>query len=248
MGRGDDRRAEGVRAKAQALRAKGLPDRLADAVAQGRLSEAEALERAAVRSEADFLMRKHGLDRALATQIAHGHADLDKTLAKRRFEAHRAEHRGRSVLEEARQDGLRRFVLRSDGEEQTVTVQAVSPYAVEVARDGTSMSWHKLDVALVAPAAAARKVQRALKSRPDVEPTGPAARPQERYRLGDQRLFRYLDEEREIEVSLVSGHRIRGHVVWLSRYEFGLRIKGDVEVGVLRHALARVRAVDGAAR
>lgn len=243
MGRGD-RKAEGVRARAQALRAKGLPDRLADAVAQGRLTEAEALERAAVSSEANFLMRKHGLERALAMQIAHGHADLGQTLARRRFEAHRAEHRDRSVLHEAMADASRQFVLRSDGIEATVTIVEVSAYDLEVERDGRREPWRKLDVALVAPAASAKKLKRVLKLRDEPKPGGAADRPQERYRLGDQRLFRYLDAETEVEICLVSGHCIRGRVAWFSRYEFGLRVKGDVGVVVLRHALARVRKVD----
>lgn len=245
MGRAEDPRAAATRARAKALRAKGLPDGLADAVAHGRMTEAEALEKAAVRSEADFLIRKHGLDRALASQIAHGHADLQQALAKRRFEAHRAEHRDWSGLAEALADGAPRWMLQTDGEERRASVSRVDPYEVEVVRDGVAETLHKLDIALVAPAAGARKVRRALKRPAGLEASTPAQRPQERYRLGDHRLFRYLDADQEIAVSLVSGHEIRGHVAWFSRYEFGLRIKGDVTVAVLRHALARVRTVAG---
>ena len=88
------------RERAQELADQGIPFQMAMAVAHGRLTLNDALERLAQQDRVEQLMRTHDLSRALATQVAMGHADLDKLLRRRRMEAHREENRLRSILDE----------------------------------------------------------------------------------------------------------------------------------------------------
>ena len=39
----------------------------------------------------------------------------------------------------------------------------------------------------------------------------------------------------------VEGDRLQGSIEWFSRYEIGMKLKGDVSVVVMRHALAEVK-------
>ncbi len=244
------RKAAGVKRRIRELMDRGMSSELAHRVASGALPESEALEQMARASEARFLMGRHGLDKALAMQIAHGHADLERTLATRRFQAHREAHRHHSVFAEAVASGAPWWFLRIDGRGEEVVVQADRTYEIDVerAKDGSVHTWPKLEIVLAAAPADARRVQRALKrvddggSRPP-EGQRPEAQPQARYRLGDRRLHRYIDEEATVEATLQTGQRIRGTVRWFARYEFALGLRHDVEIRVLRHALTRLGSV-----
>ena len=50
-------------------------------------------------------------------------------------------------------------------------------------------------------------------------------------------MFGYLDRQIEVQVSLLNGEVFRGTVTWFGRYEFGLRLRGDADIVVFRHAL-----------
>ena len=49
-----------------------------------------------------------------------------------------------------------------------------------------------------------------------------------------------MDRGQEIQVVLVDGEVIRGKLAWFGRYEFGLRVRGEVDLVVFRHALREV--------
>ena len=81
-----------VRARAEELVATGMPFQMAMAVASGRLQLNDALERMVRQDQVLRMMERHDLSRALATQIAMGHADLDVVLARRRMDEHRTQN------------------------------------------------------------------------------------------------------------------------------------------------------------
>lgn len=227
------------------LRSQGLSESLAEAVARGRLSPGEALRQMAVQEEAGFLMRRHGLDRALAIQVAMGHADLKEVLASRRFEAYRATHAGRSVFDEAVQDGAPRWFGLVDGSGVEAVVRRVDRYDVEVVAGSQRALWAKREVTLVGRVVDASQIRRELRRDRQVPREAPAAHPKDRYPLGDRRLFRYVESEHEVRLALVSGHAVRGVVVGFARFELSLRVRGGAVVRVLRHAvshLGRVRS------
>jgi sRNA-binding regulator protein Hfq len=86
-----------------------------------------------------------------------------------------------------------------------------------------------------------RKSVKKAKKKP-TEPVLPAKRPQDRYSCSDKRVFGLMDGRNEVLAELLEGEHIRGQVVWFSRYEIGLRIKGDVNLSLFRHALRNLGA------
>lgn len=228
-----------VRAKADKLHASGMPFQMAMAVAQGRLELNEALERLSRKERVNRLMEKHDLSRALATQIVIGHADLDQVLARRRLESHRESHRERTVLVPGA--GALTFVCHG-GRQIKGAVAAVEPYDVRLAPDGGGdpVEVHKLQIKYAYPSADWKKVKKAVRAEKAAPSVEPVVRPQDRYTCSDRRLFGYLDRKQEVTVTLLEGDELRGEVTWFSRYEFGLKLKTDVEVTVFRHALANI--------
>lgn len=218
----------------------GLPRNMAVAVAQGRLTKDEALQRLSRRADVEQLMRDHDLSRALATQVVLGHADLASYLAKRRFEAHRDENLQRSVLDEALADGEPRTFVVTGGGKRTARVVSNAAFEVVLQDDGAEAEEvHKLTLLYAYRPDAWKRVRKVLKRERDLAKAGhkPAERPQDRYTVSDKRLFRYVDEGVSVDATTLEGDVLRGEVTWFSRYEFGLRIKGDEEVIVFRHAL-----------
>jgi sRNA-binding regulator protein Hfq len=225
-----------VKSRADELVAAGMPYQMALAVAHGRIDLNAALERMALRDRVNTLMDRHALTRALATQIALGHADLDQVLSRRRLEQHRTENRERTALVA----GTQLCLVLSDGSMAKGSVDAVEPYQIRLGVDGEeARELHKLQLLYCyAPDdwKAVKKGVRVDKKR-GAEPASPAVRPQDRYSCSDRRLFGYLDRSVDVNVSLVSGEHLRGQVTWFGRYEFGLKLRTDAEVTVFRHAL-----------
>lgn len=238
--RGKGRPSSGARERAQELARSGMPFQMAMAVAQGRMELNDALERLARRAEVERLMRKHDLNRALATQIAMGHADLEAFLAKRRMEQHREAHRDRSVLDTALEDGVSRTFGVHGRRVLTGVVTATDAYHAHVQVEGEEPEQlHKLQFKFAYAPGDWKRVKKAFRKDKALskEPREPIPRPQDRYTISDKRLFRYLDQGVQVEVTLLEGEMVRGAVAWFGRYEFGMTVKGDVEVTIFRHAL-----------
>lgn len=228
-----------VKARADSLAAQGMPYQMAMAVAHGRMDLNEALERMARKDCVDALMERHTLSRALATQIALGHADLELVLSRRRLDEHRRTNRDRSVLVPET-----KLVLQlNDGRAIKGRVRAVEPYQVVFGDDGEEpQSLHKLEILYAYAPDDWKSIKRAIRSdKHAVRPAeAPALRPQDRYSCSDKRLFGYLDRSDEIQVVLVNGEVIRGKLAWFGRYEFGMRLRGEADLVVFRHALREV--------
>lgn len=227
--------------RAKELVDKGMPYQMAMAVVHGRMELNEALERLSRRDQVNVLMERHDLSRALATQVALGQVDLGLILHRRRMKEHRAENLTRTALTQGAQVALARF----GGEETRGEIVEVGPYAVEVkSEDGETSEIHKLDLRYVFDPNDWKGVKRASKKSKTEDPdVRPAPRPQDRYTCSDRRLFTYIDKKAEVSVTLLDGQVFRGTVAWFSRYEFGLVLKGDLEIAVLRHALGDLGAV-----
>ena len=222
--------------RAQELVDSGMPYQMAMAVVHGKMELNDALERLSRRDRVNQLMERHDLSRALATQVAIGHANLELILHRRRLKQHREEFRDRTCLVPGEQLALVRF-----GEETvTATVSAVDAYSATLdVEGGDSIEAHKLSLKYGYDPADWKKVRKASKKdkRVGAQELTPAKQPQDRYTCSDKRLFGYVDNGREVSVTLVDGEVLRDSVQWFSRYEFGLLLKGDIEITVFRHAL-----------
>lgn len=233
-----------ARARAEELAARGMPIQMALAVANGRLELNEALQQLARREEVQRLIDQHALSRALATQIVLRQARLDDVLAARRLEQHRHDYRLRSALDEHLSSGAPVCLMLHGKRRVEGKILEVMPYEFRFQPvDGPEILVHKLHAKLAFEPEAFKKVRKALRYDKTLEatPRAPIERPKDRYGCSDRRLFRYLDEKTEIQVTLLEGEQLKGQVAWFGRFEFGLRLKGDTLVTVFRHALADVR-------
>jgi len=230
-----------VRARAAELVGRGMPSHMANAVAHGRLELNAALERMARSDRVNALMNRHGLSRALATQVAIGHADLDQVLARQRLSAHRTEHRDRTCLEPGRTLAL----ALTSGRIVKGVLGEVTPYGFQLATEDATLDVHKLEAKYSYDPADWKRLKKGVKidRTAQAAPAAPSERPQNRYGCSDKRLFGYLDGEVEVLTTLLEGERLRGHVRWFGRYEFGMTLRGGVDAVVFRHALARLAPV-----
>lgn len=229
-----------ARAHADKLVKDGMPIQMALAVAYGKMGLNEAVARMAQRDQVNRLMEKQTLSRALATQIVLGQASLDVVLAARRLEDHRTQFRNRSVLDEAQAAGSPITLLVHGQRRLSGKILLVDNYMVRIElEEGGTEDIHKLQVKAAFAPDAYKKVRKNLKFDKALEkaPLPPVAKPQDRYTCSDKRLFRYMDEHVEVSATTLEGETFKGLVQWFSRYEFGLRLKGDVDVTVFRHAL-----------
>ena len=229
-----------ARARAEQLESSGMPMPLALAVAYGKLSLNDALERLARKEKVQRVMDRHDLSRALATQVVLGHADLDQVLQRRRFAEHRDAHLQRSCLV----PGSALTLVCHGGRAVIGTIEAVEPYLVLVHARGAAAPepLHKLQIQYAYPTEAWKKVKKAVRSARGAVECAPVIRPQDRYTCSDRRLFGLLDDGATVEVRVLGGDILTGQVVWFGRYEFGLKVKGDVDVTVFRHALQHIGA------
>lgn len=220
-----------------------MPYQMAMAVAHGKLDLNEALQRMAQKDRVNKLMEKHELSRALATQIAIGHADLEQVLSRRRLDAHRTRYREHTCLTVG--TGARAFGVAGD-KVIKAEPQEVGAYSVILLEEGAdeAVELHKLQFKYCYAPQDWKSVRKAIKKskRKGGEPIVPAKRPQDRYSCSDKRVFGLMDDEIEVVLDLLEGDQIRGRIVWFSRYEMGIQVKGGAEISVFRHALQNLRA------
>lgn len=223
-----------------------MPIQMAMAVAHGKLSLNEALQKLARRDAVTRMMEKHGLSRALATQVALGQASLEEILSERRLDQHRADYRDHSVLDAAVASAAPLTLLLHGHRRVTGTILSVEAYRFRIkTEEGAEEDVHKLQAKLAFQPDAYKRLRKVLRMDKALEasPLPPVERPQDRYGCSDRRLFKYLDTKVEVQATTLEGEIVRGCVSWFGRYEFGLKLKGDAEVVVFRHALHDLREV-----
>lgn len=248
---GGDRRGPPRRDEASARRAQeiaqstGLPIEAARQVAAGRADLNELLKRMAFSDEVQTLMTRHDINRALATQIVLGQANLDQVLTRRRVEAHLLANRAKSVLDAAVADG-RELTLGVHGHKTLrVKVRAVEKYEVVLVEteSGAEQRVHKLQLKYAYAPDDHKKVRKGMdydKARRDAV-VEPVPRPQDRYACSDRRLGLALDRKLPVTAVTLEGECFSGEIAWVARYEFAIRTRSGGEVVVFRHALADLR-------
>ena len=239
------RKDPAIERKARELvEATGISRALAMQVVLGRVELNDVLTRMAHKAEVESLMRRHDLSRALATQINLGQADLDSVLFKRRMAQHLSDNADRSVLVQAALDGAPISLALHGQRGVDGAVLRVDRYEFQFKpRNGEKETVHKLQAKFAVDASLRKKVRKSLSYDKERRATGrvePLWKPQDRYTCSNKRLFGFQDRQVPVEVSFLEGEILRGVVTWVGRYEFGLEVKGGVEVVVFRHALANL--------
>ena len=225
------------------VQSAGIDRAMATQVALGRLQLNDVLKRMAHKAEVESLMRRYEFTRALASQIALGQAELERVLFKRRMADHLEQNAERSILVEAH-GSKRPLSLALHGQRGVDGhVSKVDAYEFEFnPRSGETETIHKLQVKFAVHADDRKRVRKSVSYDKDLRKVGkePIWKPQDRYSCSNRRLFSDLDSGCTVTVLLLEGEVLRGTIVWVGRYEFGLEVKGGVEVAVFRHALAKL--------
>lgn len=225
------------------VKSSGLPLSLAFRVVRKELSLSEAVAQLAQHAEVENLIQRHGLNRALATQVARGEVKLEDVLRKMRQKAHLESTAQRSGLTDALTSGATMTFAVHGAKNLRGRVVGVDPYDVHVIpEEGPQLVLPKVQIKYLYPSEQYKSVRKGLKydaARRQV--CEPILRPQERYGCSDQRLFRYLDSNTQVCVTVLEGDQFHGRVVWMTRWEFGLKVeKAGPVIVVFRHALADI--------
>ncbi len=231
-----------TRAKAeQIVKTTGVPLDVAMRVAQGRLDLNEAIKHMAQRDEIEGLMSRHGLERALATQIALGQADLQLVLRRRRVDAHLAEHRNRDVLDAAAGSGVELTIGVHGRQLRRVKVLATRAYEIEVLdlETGANELIHKTRIKFACDAQGWQKARKSMTwdDRRKARTAEPVMRPQDRYGCSNRRLGEACDQKADVVAVTLEGESFAGQVSYVARWEFGVRTKAGTDVVIFRHAL-----------
>ncbi len=225
------------------VRSAGIGRAMATQVAMGRMELNDVLKRMAHKALVESLMRRHDFTRALASQIALGQADLDRVLFKRRMADHLQRHAERSILleAEASRKPLSLALHGQRGADGLVSDVGAYEFLFNP-RKGEPETIHKLQVKFAVDANDRKKLRKSLSydKRFRKGPKEPIWKPQDRYSCSNRRLFTDMDSACVVSVLLMEGEVLRGTIVWVGRYEFGLEVKGGVQVAVFRHALAKL--------
>ncbi len=235
-------RVDPVRAKAEHIvKTTGVPLDIAVRVAQGRLDLNDALKQMAQRDEIEALMSRHGIERALASQIALGQADLQQVLRRRRVDAHLAEHRDHDVFDAAARGGTELTIGVHGRLLRRVKVLATRAYEIDVldSETGASETIHKTRIKFACDAQGWQKARKSMTwdDRRKARAVDPVMRPQDRYGCGNRRLGEAWDQKSDIVAVTLEGECFAGQVSYVARWEFGVRTKAGTDVVIFRHAL-----------
>ena len=224
------------------MKESGLPKDLAERVVREGLSRGAAVEILARRDEVEMYVSAYGLNRALATQVALKQVQLSDVVAKRDIQKMLTENVDRGVLEAYTASGRELTLCLHGHRVVRARITQVDRYEFDYLdlESQAPVHLHKLQCKLAYASEDAKKVRRGLehdkaRAADEVEPK---PRPQDRFHCGDSRLGRAWHGKVEVTATTVEGDRVTGEIAWVSRYEFAVRVKGDKEVVVFRHALA----------
>ena len=218
----------------------GIPPERARRVMRGEEQITDVIEDLAFRARVDVLMKRHDLNRALATQVELGQADLDVILARRKVGDELAAHRTRSVLDDAVGGGP--LLLGVHGHMQIqARIVKVDRYEFDYVDLATNEPGrlHKLRVKYAWSPDDYKKLKKGIDHDPvrrarEIEPI---PRPQDRYACSDRRIGLAWHRKTPVVITTLEGDRFTGEIAWIGRYELGLRVRQDKVLVVFRHAI-----------
>lgn len=225
-----------------------IPFPAAVRVVTGQSTLNEVLQEMLREEKIKNLMASHEFNRALATSIALGRADLDTILLRRRKNETLESNYARSCLEVAQKDG-RPLGLALHGHRRVRgRVLSVGKYEFQLLEDGAAdpISIHKTQVKYGYDPGAFKDLKKFHTIDNHVKKLSmePILRVKDRHHFKNLTLQRAMDEGTEIEVVSLEGDVFKGQVTWFGRWEFGMRFKGGVEVTVFRHAVFKVHGIE----
>jgi sRNA-binding regulator protein Hfq len=232
-----------LRVKAEEIQSStGIPYNLALHVARGERTLSSVLERLVAEEKIAQLVRKHDIPKSLAAQVALGQADLEAVLLKRELDAHIHENKEKSVLVERAADG-KPVGIALHGQRTVIgVVRSVDAYEFEFVPEGKAPEKiHKLQAKFAWDPDEYKLVKKGIDSAKEGRANAePIWKPQDRFPLSDKRLFAMRKGERHVAICTLEGEVLRGQVLWVGRWEIGLRMKGGGTLDVFRHAVKSI--------
>lgn len=231
-----------VKVKAEELAKRtGVPLHVAIRVVRGEIDLNEALKQMALQDQVGALVARHGIERALAMQVAMGHADLDLVLRRRRVEAHLKEHQGRDIFSTAIQQRTELIIGVHGRQLLRVLPLSQTEYELKL-RDldaKVEIELHKTRIKFACDAVGWQKARKAMvwDSARKAQTLEPVLKPQARFGCSNRRLGEAWDAKRDVVATCIEGECFAGKISYVARWEFGVATRAGVDVALFRHAL-----------
>ena len=205
---------------------------LAFAVVNNECSLHEAIVQSREELEFNLLVEKHGLNTREAASIKSKEVSLHDILVQKNTKAHIDETDACPVLVE----GFSGYFWRHNGAVLEGEIITESRYDLELLTADGTLDIPKLEI----KASSSALVQPCEEGNNDQEPV---VRVEERFRISNKQLYRFLLEESTIRISLLGGLVFEGILQRVGRYECTLAVSQQETVVVMRHAFYLVEEV-----
>lgn len=221
-----------------------IPYPAAVRVATGQSSLNDVLQEMLREEKIKNLMAAHDFNRALATSIALGRADLDTILLRRRKNETLETNYARSCLETSQAEGVPLGLALHGHKRLRGRVLSVEKYTFQFLEDGSAdpTEIHKTLVKYGYDPADFKQVRKAhsVDNQTKKQALEPIVRVKDRHHFKNLTLQKAMDAGSSVEVTTLEGDVFRGQVLWFGRWEFGLRVTSGTDITLFRHAVFRL--------
>ncbi len=155
------------------------------------------------------------------------------------FSDYKKEHYESSCFTTLEESGEETLFLLHGQKSMTGTIMRQTTYDIHVTSNGEEVVIPKVDVKGHAKASSAEVVNKLIKTDKKVSALelGPIHAPAHRNFIKNKTLYPLIKEKQVMLITLLEGEIIKGLVENFSRYDIEMRMKGGVELTVLRHAI-----------
>ena len=209
-----------------------LSMQLAFAVVNNECSLHEAIVKSREEAQLEILAQKHGLNAREVSSIQKKESSLNDVLVQKNTKAHIDETDASPNLKA----GFSGFFWRHHGGVVHGEVITESQYDIEIITSEGTIEFPKLHI----KACCTEQVQAWAEGANDQDPI---LRVENRFRISNKQLYRFHLDQTLVRVSLRGGLIFEGVFQCVGRYECVLRVSGEIDVVVMRHAFSLVEEV-----
>jgi len=155
------------------------------------------------------------------------------------FSDYKKEHYESSCFTTLEESGEETLFLLHGQKSMTGTITRQTTYDIHVTSNGEEVVIPKVDVKGHAKASSAEVVNKLIKTDKKVSALelGPIHAPAHRNFIKNKTLYPLIKEKQVMLITLLEGEILKGLVENFSRYDIEMRMKGGVELTVLRQAI-----------
>lgn len=210
----------------------GLSKALALQVVRGQIDLTEALRQDKQDKDIARLVNEHKLHHSLAVQVARGELDETEVLHRVHGKRMAEERQGHSIWATALEAEQAVVLFMHDQKKAQIQLKSVGQYDIQ-SQTGASISKVNIKLAHLADFNFEFEQEEAACC-------PPIARPENRFRISNSRLYALHLSERILEVSLLEGLLSRGRLLWFNQWELGLENEQG-PFSVFRHSITQIK-------